>query len=192
MTLLKRILKKAFLKFFSLRRLLYLSLSDNKFIGSPIINQPTLFKGRGKIIIGNNVSLGYFPSPNFYNGAIYVEARNDGSKILIGENTFINNNCIILADKSSISIGSNCLIGTNVEILDSDFHSIDPSKRHSNDYSCLDVAIGDNVFLGNNVKVLKGVSIGKNSVIGNNAVVTKNIPENAIAGGNPAKVIKQI
>ena len=52
--------------------------------------------------------------------------------------------------------------------------------------------IGENVFLGSNVVVLKGVNIGKNSVIGNNSVVTKSIPDNVIAAGNPARVIKPL
>jgi acetyltransferase-like isoleucine patch superfamily enzyme len=54
------------------------------------------------------------------------------------------------------------------------------------------VVIGDNVWLGVNSVVLKGVTIGKNSVIGANSVVTRDIPPNVIAAGNPCKVIKQI
>ena len=54
------------------------------------------------------------------------------------------------------------------------------------------VYIGDDVFIGSNVKILKGVSIGDGSVIGNGAIVSKDIPSRAIAGGNPAKVIKMI
>ena len=55
-----------------------------------------------------------------------------------------------------------------------------------------DVIIENNVFIGNNVTILKGVIIGKNSVIGSNSVVCKSIPNNVIASGNPAKVIKEL
>jgi acetyltransferase-like isoleucine patch superfamily enzyme len=52
--------------------------------------------------------------------------------------------------------------------------------------------IEDNVWIGESVVILPGVTIGKNSIIGANAVVTKSIPENSIAGGNPARIIKKI
>ncbi len=115
------------------------------------------------------------------------------SCINISSNCFINNNFTAIADIKSITIESNCLIGTNVEIINSDFHDLNLENRFGGkNIKRESILIKSNVFIGNNVKILKGVTIGKNSVIANGSVVVKSIPENAIAGGNPAKVIKQL
>lgn len=87
----------------------------------------------------------------------------------------------------SITIGNNVRCGANSYITDTDAHSDD--YRAGKDRP---VVIEDNVWLGMNVVVLKGVHIGKNSLIGANSVVTKDIPANVIAVGNPCRVIKQI
>ena len=87
----------------------------------------------------------------------------------------------------SIIIGNNVRCGANSYITDTDGHSDD--YRAGKDRP---VVIEDNVWLGMNVVVLKGVHIGKNSLIGANSVVTKDIPANVIAVGNPCKVIKQL
>lgn len=182
--------KKLFQKF---RVLKYKLLSDsNNVIGKPTLHQPAQFTGKGKITFGTNVNLGFFPSPYFYNCYIYIEARNKNTKIIFGDNIHINNNCVIIAEGDGIEIGSNTLIGTNCEIIDSDFHDLTPDKRSNGTPITAKVVIGKNVFIGNNVKILKGVTIGDNSVIANSSIVVKSIPENLIAGGNPAKIIKNL
>ncbi|MNY78908.1 Galactoside O-acetyltransferase [compost metagenome] len=65
-----------------------------------------------------------------------------------------------------------------------------PAKRRL--YSKGPVIIEDNVWLGEGVVVLPGVTIGENSIVGANAVVTKSIPKNCVAGGNPARIIREI
>jgi maltose O-acetyltransferase len=166
-------------------------LSDNSHIEGqkPQIRTPTLFIGKGKIRFKNNVNLGYFPSPYYYDGQIYIESRNKDSLIEFGSNVMINNNFRIICDKSRISIGDSVLIGTNVEILDSDFHEVDPNNRNSGNYICKPVYIKDNVFIGNNVTILKGVSIGTNSIVANGSLVLNSFPDNVIIGGVPAKII---
>jgi maltose O-acetyltransferase len=104
----------------------------------------------------------------------------------------INNNIVIISEGEGITISSNTLIGTQCEIYDSDFHNLQIDKRLTGEITTKRVFIDENVFIGSNVKILKGVSIGKNSVIANGSIVTKSIPENVIAGGIPAKVIKTI
>lgn len=87
----------------------------------------------------------------------------------------------------SITIGNNVRIGANTLIIDGDAHFDDirtPSPQP--------IVIEDNVWLGANVVVMKGVRIGENTVIGMNSVVTKSIPANCIAAGNPCKVIRPI
>ncbi|UOE85841.1 acyltransferase [Vibrio splendidus] len=155
--------------------------------------QPVLFTGLGEISIYSDVIFGTVKSPYFYSGYSHVEARRPESAIKIGKSTIINNNATIICDGELVSIGERCLIGHSLEILDSDFHGVDvDSRRGQNNVNKGDVIIHDNVFIGNNVTILKGVVIGENSVVANASVVTKSIPENVVAGGNPAKVIKRI
>jgi len=84
------------------------------------------------------------------------------------------------------------LIGTNVEIIDSDFHMLNPLNRLNGTPKMGKVVIHNNVFIGSNVKILKNLFIGENSVIANGSIVTKNIPDNVVAGGNPCKVIRNL
>lgn len=104
-------------------------------------------------------------------------------------------NTVIVATHK-ITIGDNVMIGGGVTIVDSDFHSKDSSDWFTeNDelhMPSIPVEIGNNVFLGMNSIVLKGVTIGDGAVIGAGSVVASNIPSNEIWGGNPARFIKKI
>lgn len=120
------------------------------------------------------------------------EARKENSYIEIGKNTWINNNANFISSGPGIFIGSDCAIGVNVTIFDSDFHPLDPQIRMSGQPKTGKVVIGDNVFIGSNASILKGVTVGSNSVIGFGSIVTKDIPANTIACGNPAKIIRCI
>lgn len=103
----------------------------------------------------------------------------------------IGNNCgfsgTVIGVFKHVKIGNNLRCGANTLITDSDWHHDDPRVGEPKD-----VNIGDNVWLGVNVVILKGVTIGDNTLIGANSVVTKNIPANVIAAGNPCKIIAKI
>ena len=103
----------------------------------------------------------------------------------------IGNNCgfsgTSISAFKSISIGDNVKCGANTFIMDSDWHPEDYRSGLSSP-----VIIEDNVWLGLNVVVLKGVKVGANSVIGANSVVTKSIPANVVAAGNPCKIIRSL
>jgi maltose O-acetyltransferase len=75
--------------------------------------------------------------------------------------------------------------------MDSDFHDLDPEKRDQPG-KCKGVCIGNNVFIGANVTVLKGAKIGNNSVIASGSIVTGHIPDNTVAAGNPCKIIRSL
>lgn len=150
--------------------------------------QPILAEGRGTIHIGKS-SIGNKKSPFYFSGYTYLEARSPHSTIEIGDHTQINNNAVIIAEKTSIKIGNHVLIGTEFCVYDSDFHELNPNKRLSNEHQCMPVIIKDNVFIGSRVTILKGVTIHENSVIGSGSVVTKNIPANEIWAGVPAKKV---
>jgi acetyltransferase-like isoleucine patch superfamily enzyme len=169
----------------------YNLLSDIKYcFGSPIKYQPVLMSGQGSIHFGTDVIIGTKISPFYYNGYAFLNARNHKTEIYFDHGVWTNNNLIILCEGEGVYIGKDTLIGPNVEIYDSDFHDISPVNRKWGPAKTAKVSIGNNVWLGANVKILKGVKIGDNSIIANSSVVTKSIPENVIAGGIPAKVIR--
>ncbi len=186
---LRRLLMRLYQK---CRIILYRIFSDGSCsVNNATISQPVLITGNGSIAL-YACSLGYYPSPLFLSAYIHLEARSSTARIIIEDGVFINNGAAVIAEGSTIRIGRNTLIGTECAIYDSDFHDIHPDKRTKGTHQCLPVTIGDNVFIGSHVKILKGVSIGENSVISAGSVVTNNIPANVIAGGVPARVIKPI
>ncbi|KAA3649589.1 MAG: acyltransferase [Bacteroidetes bacterium] len=191
----QKIFKGLFRKYFQrIRIFIYSFLSDSSITvsGLPIIKQPIVFKGKGKLIFRENVQLGYNPSPSFYSEVAYIEARNSEDTIIFGTDVFINNTVTIISENGTISIGDNTLIGDHVRIINSDFHSLNPNERTTGIPLSANISIGNNVFIGSNVTITKGVSIGENSVIGICSVVTKNIPNNCIAVGTPAKIIRNL
>lgn len=188
---LKNILRKYFFHYPRILKYNFLSNCQNV-IGKPIYYQPTQLIGKGTIVFGKNVKLGVNPSPCLYSGYGYIDARKSSSTIIIGDDVWINNNVMIASEGEGIEIGAETLIGLNVEITDSDFHDLHPHKRTGGNSKTGKVTIGKNVFIGSNVIILKGVTIGDNSIIANSSVVIKSIPSNVIAGGYPAKVIREI
>lgn len=124
-------------------------------------------------------------------------------EIVIGENTFVGAGTSIWSAKK-ITIGSYVLLSHGVNIIDNISHpknhrermqdwdhirSIGQRKENSFDIKEKEIVIGDNVWIGFNSSVHRGVTIGKGAIIGSNTVVTKDIPEFAIVAGNPAQVI---
>lgn len=113
-----------------------------------------------------------------------------GSNIEVGNNFYANYNLTIL-DVGKVMIGENAMIAPNVSIYTAG-HPIHPDSRNSGYEYGISITIGDNVWIGGNVVINPGVHIGNNVVIGSGSVVTKDIPDNAIAVGNPCKVIRYI
>jgi maltose O-acetyltransferase len=182
-------------RFIRLRIIKYRILSTCSNISGQINEiQPVLLTGQGRIIFGNQINFGVQTSPYFYSNYAYLKARHPQSFIQFGNNIWFNNSVSIISEgPDGIRIGNSVIAGFQVEIIDSDFHDLHPKKRIKG--GCVKTApivIEDNVFLGNHVKILKGVSIGENSIIGNGSIVTKSIPANVIAGGYPAKIIRDL
>lgn len=149
---------------------------------------PVRGESSGSLQIGPGNSFGYRQAPRFGSGRILLQGRLPDSEIEIGcRNSFSNNVSIIATRK--ITIGNDCLIGDQVLIVDSDFHAIDPVVRKQSTGPSESVQIGNNVWLGSRVMVLKGVTIGDNSIIGAMSLVKDSIPPNSIAAGNPARII---
>ncbi|PKG23787.1 maltose acetyltransferase domain-containing protein [Niallia nealsonii] len=113
-----------------------------------------------------------------------------GFNIHVGENFFANYDCIIL-DVCKVTIGNNCMLAPRVCIYTAT-HPLDAETRTSGLEYGKPVTIGDNVWIGGNAVIAPGVTIGKNVVIAAGAVVVRDVPDNVVVGGNPAKVIKQV
>jgi len=152
---------------------------------------------RGAIRIGANVFI------KSRGGANLVGRTNPTILNCLGEGHISfgdNSGCsfAVLSSKSSIRIGQNTIIGGNTRIYDHDFHALDYLPRRtmeSDEAACktAPVVIGDDVMIGANAIILKGVTIGDRSVIGAGAVVSlKDIPPDSLVAGNPARVIRSL
>lgn len=159
--------------------------------GHITLQVPLRSGGSGYLYIGRGNSMGYWAAPLVGDGSITLQPRERGSVVRIGDGNRFSNNVNVIACER-IEIGDGCQIGDGVAIYDSDFHEIDPLTRNQSTGPSAPVVIGNNVWLGSRVMILKGVSIGDNSVIGAMSLVTKSIPANCIAAGNPAKVLRSI
>jgi len=147
------------------------------------------------VILGDHVSC--------YAGCSFAVGINGSCSI--GSFTLLNG-ALIMAEER-IEIGSHCLISWNVGIADSDFHPLAPAQRIIDAHALAPfykdrparpqlrtkpVIISDNVWIGMNAIVLKGVTIGENSIVAAGAVVTKSVPPNVVVAGNPAVITKQL
>ena len=152
-------------------------------------------KQQGAVQIGNHVSC--------YAGCSFAIGAN--GTCTIGDYSLVNG-ALIMAEER-IEIGAYCLISWNVGIADSDFHPNEPAQRRQDALALAPflkdrparpairtapVIIKDNVWIGMNAVILKGVTIGENSVIAAGSVVTKSVPANVVVAGNPAVVVKEL
>ena len=145
----------------------------------------SLLRQKGVVIHNNTV----FSGVKFQGKAViepYCRLSGDPN-IILGDNFYMNAGCHI---QGNITFGRNVMIGPKVVIWGRD-HGMEiglPMKeqRHIKQ----DIVIGDDVWIAANVTILKGVTVGNGAVIGAGAVVNKDIPQYAIAVGNPAKVVK--
>jgi acetyltransferase-like isoleucine patch superfamily enzyme len=132
------------------------------------------------LIIGNNVIIQDYA---------FIQLTKPNPKVVIGDDVVIGRHNMITA-KGNISIGSYTRIGAFVQILDQG-HGFEKNKLIMNQDAIIeDTTIGDDCWIGTGSKILKGVKIGNGVVVGANSVVTNNIPDYAIVGGIPAKIIK--
>jgi acetyltransferase-like isoleucine patch superfamily enzyme len=156
----------------------------------PVCNQIVLSQGQGLVEIGEKCCFGNKLGGFHRGGSIEFQARYIDSKIKIGNNIWTNNN-IMLYSANYIEIGDNTLLGQYVTIMDHEAHGIDPHKRREIG-KIGKVIIGKNVWIGNNVTILKNSEIGDNTIVATGAVVCNKFPANVIVGGVPAKVIRNL
>lgn len=150
---------------------------------------PVRFQGKGTLVLEDHVKLGYWMAGSF-NNPILLQPREANAVIQIGERTALVNGCELIA-RTNITIGRDCRIGSRCVFLDSDFHGLRASERNSPGDS-QPIVLEDNVWLGTEVLILKGVCIGKDAVIGARCTVSKDVAAGAIAIGNPMKIIGSV
>jgi acetyltransferase-like isoleucine patch superfamily enzyme len=131
-------------------------------------------------LTGEKVDPSFMCFPPFY--------TDFGKNIAIGKNVFFNTGCS-LQDRGGISIGNGSMLGMNVTIATLN-HGLSLETRNITYPS--PVKIGENVWIGSNATILPGVTIWDNSVVAAGAVVTKDVPENTVVAGVPAKVLRKI
>lgn len=124
---------------------------------------------------------------------VYIEPNirvDYGYNIFVGENFSANFDCVIL-DVCEVRFGDNCMLAPGVHVYTAT-HPLDPTERNSGKEYAKPIIFGDNVWIGGSAVINPGVSIGDNVVIASGSVVTKDVPNNVVVGGNPAKIIKKI
>jgi acetyltransferase-like isoleucine patch superfamily enzyme len=158
--------------------------------GMPIIQR---FRG-SRIEIGEGILLRSWSSTNPLapNHRVVLATRNANAIIKIGQDVGMTGITLVAAER--IEIGDRVQIGANATIVDTDFHPLDLETRRKDFLAGkhAPVIIENDVFIGMNSLILKGVRVGEGSVIGAGSVVTINIPPRTIAAGNPVRVIKAI
>ncbi|MFE9429057.1 sugar O-acetyltransferase [Kitasatospora sp. NPDC006697] len=113
-----------------------------------------------------------------------------GRYISIGARTFVNFGAVFL-DTAPITVGADCQIGPNVQLLTPD-HELDPVRRREGWERGRPVTIGENVWLGGGAIVCPGVTIGRDTVVGAGSVVVRDLPAGVLVVGNPARVVRSL
>lgn len=113
-----------------------------------------------------------------------------GKNIYLGDHVYLNTLCTIL-DCGEVHIGSHVMIGPHVQIY-TPAHELQAEARNRGLEVAKPIVIEDNVWIGGGAILLPGVRVGRNAVVGAGAVVTRDVPANAVAAGNPARVIREI
>lgn len=161
-----------------------------RIFGAPLIQRYR----RSRIDIGDQVEMRSWPSSNPlvpYHRMV-LATRGPDARIIIGDGSRFTGTTIVAA--TEIRFGQRVTVGSNVTIVDTDFHPLHADARAEafNDGRSAAVSIGDDVFIGMNCLILKGVRIGEGSVIGAGSVVTRDVDAGAIVAGNPAVVVGRV
>lgn len=145
-----------------------------------LFNTTVFIRGRGhKLIVGENVKL--------YN--LHIKIIGNRNVVHIGTGTSFGGGCIVCGgNDNSVTIGENCVFAEGVDIWGTDTHSIFQGGQLVNVPKS--ISIGNHVWAGKDVAILKGVSVGDGAVIGMRSIVTRDIPANTLSVGNPAQPIK--
>lgn len=163
--------------------------------GWRIYGAPVLQRHRGsQMRIGSNLGLRSWRSSNPLgpNHPVILCTWQPGAVLQIGEDFGMTGGSIVAAER--ITIGDRVTVGANCTIIDTDFHPLDPELRrlHPQDARTAPIVVEDDVFIGMNCLILKGVTIGMGSVVGAGSVVVHNVPPHSVVAGNPAQLVRKL
>ncbi|MBF0386296.1 MAG: hypothetical protein HQL20_00405 [Candidatus Omnitrophica bacterium] len=164
--------------------------------GLRVYGLPILLRHRkAKIILGREVVLNSDPRVNLAGivRRVILAAPFAASEIVVGDHTGLSG--VVIYAARSVRIGAHVNIGANACIYDTDFHPLDWRARRGNDIALAvsaPVVIGDDVWIGGNSVILKGVNIGRGAVIGAGSIVTRDVPSGEMWAGNPARFRKKV
>lgn len=150
-----------------------------------ITNGKLVVKGPGKVIFGDNINAWCHAEKNVF--ITYLPE----TRIIVGHDSRLQG--MSAMSYSSIRVGPRCMVASTI-MVDTDFHSTDPARRHDPDapFAVAPIELKENVWVAGQSAILKGVTIGENSIVGFRAVVTRDVPANVVVAGNPARVVKEI
>ncbi|HOG48597.1 MAG TPA: acyltransferase [Anaerolineae bacterium] len=161
-----------------------------RLFGVPIIQKHR----HSRISFGPGLCLRSSPGANplGVNHAVIIATWQPSAILEAGANFCMTGGALCAATR--IAIGNNVAVGVNTIITDTDFHPLDPEYRKLKpaDGRAAPVEIADDVFIGMQCLILKGVTIGRGSVIGAGSVVTRDVPPHVVAAGNPARVVRTL
>ncbi len=163
--------------------------------GWKVFGMPIIQRHRGSTIrLGDRLELRSWPSTNPLapNHPVVLATRTREAVIEIGDDCGFTGTTLVAAER--IRIGNRVLVGANSTITDTDFHPLDPVARAQGPCgaACRPVIIEDDVFIGMNCLILKGVIVGRGSVVGGGSVVVRDVPPGVVVAGNPARVIRSV
>ncbi len=158
--------------------------------GLPILQKHT----QSTLMIGENANFRSTvrSNPLGANHPCVLSTRTPHATLIIGDGFGMTGGSIVCEER--VTIGHHVTMGANSIITDTDFHPLDPDQRRDSpqEGATKPVVIEDDVFIGMNALILKGVRLGKGCVVGAGSVVTRDVPPYQVVGGNPARIIKAL
>jgi acetyltransferase-like isoleucine patch superfamily enzyme len=160
-----------------------------------IFGRPILQRHRGsQINVGDGLSLRSWPrsNPLAPTAPVVLSTRRADAELTIGDDCGFTGTTLVAADR--VVIGDRVLVGGNASIVDFDFHPLTPEARaeNINAGSAAPIVIEDDVFVGVDALILKGVTVGEGAVVGAGSVVTQDVSPRTVVAGNPATVVRTL
>ena len=160
-----------------------------------IFGRPILQRHRGsQINVGDGLSLRSWPrsNPLAPTAPVVLSTRRADAELTIGDDCGFTGTTLVAADR--VVIGDRVLVGGNASIVDFDFHPLTPEARaeNINAGTAAPIVIEDDVFVGVDALILKGVTVGEGAVVGAGSVVTQDVSPRTVVAGNPATVVRTL